>query len=136
MGMAVLVIPMFLLHQFLERIAGTCLTFFPTVLRSKAKTISGVRSKKPTPLFQLMPHLQCSSPINCCFIFLPQFGHTLPLEAMRTLLFEIETQSRRNLFRGLSGFLRLLQEGLHLLLFRHTGFPGRLGREDGFFLIL
>lgn len=26
-----------------------------------------------------MPHLQCCKPINCCFIFLPQFGHTFLL---------------------------------------------------------
>ena len=33
--------------------------------------------KKPIPLFQLIPHLQCWSPINCCFILRPQLGQTL-----------------------------------------------------------
>jgi hypothetical protein len=28
-------------------------------------------------LCQLIPHLQCFSPTNCCTIFSPQFGHTL-----------------------------------------------------------
>ena len=53
---------------------GHCLIFFPIFRRCKANTISGERSKKPSPFFQLMPHLQCCKPINCCFIFLPQFG--------------------------------------------------------------
>lgn len=46
----------------------------PACLFSNAKTISGVRSKKPISLFQLTPHLQWHRPINCCFIFRPQFG--------------------------------------------------------------
>ena len=58
---------------------GTCFTFPPMVRRSRAKIISGVRSKKPSSFFQLMPHLQCCKPMNCCFIFLPQFGQTLLL---------------------------------------------------------
>ena len=58
---------------------GICLTFFPMVRRSNAKTISLVRSKNPMSFFQLIPHLQCCKPINCCFIFLPQPGQTLLL---------------------------------------------------------
>ena len=61
------------------RITGTCFTFFPTFLRCNAKTISLVRSKKPISFFQLIPHLQCCNPINCCFIFLPHFGQILLL---------------------------------------------------------
>lgn len=61
------------------RMTGICLTFLPIVWRCKAKTISGVRSKKPMSFFQLMPHLQCCKPMNCCFIFLPQMGQTLLL---------------------------------------------------------
>ena len=49
------------------------------VRRSNAKTISLVRSKNPMSFFQLIPHLQCCKPINCCFIFLPQPGQTLLL---------------------------------------------------------
>ena len=40
-------------------------------------TMSGVRSKKPVPPFQLMPQEQCCKPINCCFILCPQRGHFL-----------------------------------------------------------
>ena len=36
--------------------------------------MSGVRSKKPMSRFQLVPHLQWNSPVNCCFILRPQFG--------------------------------------------------------------
>ena len=61
------------------RITGHCLIFFPTFRRCKANTISGERSKKPSPRFQLTPHLQCCKPMNCCFIFLPQFGQILLL---------------------------------------------------------
>ena len=64
------------------RITGTCFTFFPTFLRCNAKTISLVRSKKPISFFQLIPHLQCCNPINCCFIFLPHFGQILLLAPM------------------------------------------------------
>ena len=57
-------------------IIGTCFTFLPACLLSNANTISRVRSKKPISLFQLTPHLQWNKPINCCFIFRPQFGQT------------------------------------------------------------
>ena len=67
------------IFNYLYRITGHCFVFFPTFLRSRAKTISPVRSKYPISFFQLMPHLQCCKPINCCFIFLPQFGHTFLL---------------------------------------------------------
>lgn len=36
--------------------------------------MSGVRSKNPISRRQLVPHLQWSSPVNCCFILRPQFG--------------------------------------------------------------
>lgn len=55
------------------------MTFFPICRRSSAKTISGVRSKNPMSFFQLIPQRQCCKPINCCFIFRPQFGQTLLL---------------------------------------------------------
>lgn len=55
------------------------MTFFPICRRSSAKTISGVRSKNPMPFFQLIQQRQCCKPINCCFIFRPQFGQTLLL---------------------------------------------------------
>ncbi len=61
------------------RIAGRCLTFFPICRRSSTKTISGVRSKNPISLFQLIPQRQCCKPMNCCFIFRPQFGQILLL---------------------------------------------------------
>ena len=67
--------------------------FLPGTLRLRQNTISGVRSKKPISLFQLIPHLQCWSPINCCFILRPQPGQIL-------LLFPIAYRSR------LSGFNR------------------------------
>ena len=67
----------FLFQPF--RITGRCLTFFPTFRRSSAKTISGVRSKNPIPFFQLIPQRQCCKPMNCCFIFRPQFGQILLL---------------------------------------------------------
>ena len=67
----------FLFQPF--RITGRCLTFFPTRRLSSAKTISGVRSKNPTSFFQLIPQRQCCKPINCCFIFRPQFGQILLL---------------------------------------------------------
>ena len=70
---------LFLVLNYLYRITGHCFVFFPAFLRSRAKTISPVRSKYPMSFFQLMPHLQCCKPINCCFIFLPQFGHTFLL---------------------------------------------------------
>lgn len=63
----------------LPRMMGIYFTFLPTTTRFKANTISSVRSKKPLSRFQLMPHLQCCKPGNCCFIFLPQLGHTLLL---------------------------------------------------------
>ena len=44
--------------------------------------MSLVRSKNPMFFFQLMPHLQCCKPMNCCFIFLPQTGQTLLLAPM------------------------------------------------------
>ena len=66
-----------------RRITRTCFIFLPTVCHSRAKTISPVRSKYPISFFQLMPHLQCCKPINCCFIFLPQFGHTFLLMPFR-----------------------------------------------------
>ena len=65
-------------YSSLKRTTGHCLIFFPTFLRSNANTISLDRSKKPSPRCQLMPHLQCFRPMNCCFIFLPQFGQILP----------------------------------------------------------
>ena len=67
----------FLFQTF--RITGRCLTFFPICRRSSAKTISGVRSKNPMSFFQLIPQRQCCKPMNCCFIFRPQFGQTLLL---------------------------------------------------------
>ena len=67
----------FLFQPF--RITGRCLTFFPICRRSSAKTISGVRSKNPMSFFQLIPQRQCCKPMNCCFIFRPQFGQTLLL---------------------------------------------------------
>lgn len=67
----------FLFQPF--RITGRCLTFFPICRRSSAKTISGVYSKNPMPFFQLIPQRQCCKPMNCCFIFRPQFGQILLL---------------------------------------------------------
>ncbi len=58
-------------------IAVVCVAFLPDVTRSRLKTISGVRRKKPMSRFQLMAHLQCCKPENCCFIFLPQLGQIL-----------------------------------------------------------
>lgn len=63
----------------LFRMMGICFAFLPTITRFRANTISDVRSKKPIFLFQLIPHLQCCKPGNCCFIFLPQLGQTLLL---------------------------------------------------------
>ena len=60
--------------SYLYRITGSCFILQPTFLCSSAKTISGVRSKKPMSRFQLVPHLQWNSPVNCCFILRPQFG--------------------------------------------------------------
>ena len=51
--------------------------FLPGALCRSPNTISGVCSKKPISFFQLIPHLQCCRPMNCCFIFLLQFGQTL-----------------------------------------------------------
>ena len=76
----------FLFQPF--RITGRCLTFFPICRRSSAKTISGVRSKNPLPFFQLIPQRQCCKPINCCFIFRPQFGQTLLLAPMLLLVLQ------------------------------------------------
>lgn len=76
----------FLFQTF--RIIGRCLTFFPICRRSSAKTISGVRSKNPMPFFQLIPQRQCCKPINCCFIFRPQFGQTLLLAPMLLLVLQ------------------------------------------------
>ena len=56
--------------------------FLPAFFRCRAKTMSSVRVKKPISFFQLIPHLQCCNPINCCFIFLPQFGQILLLFPM------------------------------------------------------
>lgn len=53
--------------------------FFPGALCRRPNTISGVRSKNPMSFFQLIPQRQCCKPINCCFIFRPQLGHTLLL---------------------------------------------------------
>ena len=75
----------FLFQSF--RIAGRCLTFFPICRRSSAKTISGVRSKNPLPFFQLIPQRQCCKPMNCCFIFRPQFGQTLLLAPIACSLY-------------------------------------------------
>lgn len=61
---------------YLCRITGFCLPF---AFFSNAKTIFESLSKKPEPFFQLIPHLQCCKPMNCCRIFLPQFGHILLL---------------------------------------------------------
>lgn len=68
-----------ILDESLNRMTGRCflLPFFPTVTRWSAKTISAERSKKPRPFCQLMPHLQCLRPINCCLIALPQRGQFL-----------------------------------------------------------
>lgn len=55
------------------------LFFFPSASHSSANTISFALSKKPMSFFQLIPHLQCCKPINCCFIFFPHMGHTLLL---------------------------------------------------------
>ena len=49
--------------------------------------MSLVRSKNPMSFFQLMPHLQCCKPMNCCFIFLPQTGQTLLLAPHATTAF-------------------------------------------------
>ena len=57
-------------------IVGSCLTLFPTFLRSSENTMSGVRSKNPISRRQLVPHLQWNRPMNCCFILRPQFGQT------------------------------------------------------------
>ena len=65
--------------QYQYRMIGTCFTFFPTFCRWSANTISGVRSKYPISLFQLIPHLQCCRPMNCCFILWPQEGQILLL---------------------------------------------------------
>ena len=59
---------------YLWCIVGSCLTLFPTFLRSSENTISGVRSKNPISRRQLVPHLQWNRPRNCCFILRPQFG--------------------------------------------------------------
>lgn len=56
---------------------GRCFFLSLTFVFCKANTISLVRRKNPVSRFQLMPHLQCCKPINCCFIFLPQLGHIL-----------------------------------------------------------
>lgn len=76
----------FLFQPF--RITGRCLTFFPICRRSSAKTISGVRSKNPMSFFQLIPQRQCCKPMNCCFIFRPQFGQTLLLAPMLLLVLQ------------------------------------------------
>ena len=60
--------------SYLYRIIGSCFILQPTFLHSSANIISGVRSKKPMSRFQLVPHLQRNSPVNCCFILRPQFG--------------------------------------------------------------
>lgn len=39
--------------------------------------------KKSQVFFQLIPHLQCCKPINCCFIFLLQRGHILLVVPIR-----------------------------------------------------
>lgn len=64
-------------------ITEICLTFLPICLRFNAKIIFEVLSKNPSSFFQLIPHLQCCNPINCCFIFLPQTGHLLLLAPIR-----------------------------------------------------
>ena len=66
----------------LYRMTGTCfvlMEFLPfwVTRRSNAKTMSGVRSKYPISFFQLTPHLQCFSPMNCCVILRPQFMQIL-----------------------------------------------------------
>lgn len=76
----------FLFQPF--RITGRCLTFFPICRRSSTKTISGVRSKNPMSFFQLIPQRQCCKPMNCCFIFRPQFGQTLLLAPMLLLVLQ------------------------------------------------
>ena len=76
----------FLFQPF--RITGRCLTFFPICRRSSAKIISGVRSKNPLPFFQLIPQRQCCKPMNCCFIFRPQFGQILLLAPMLLLVLQ------------------------------------------------
>lgn len=53
------------------------LCFAEPFCRRRQNTMSGVRSKKPIPPFQLMPQEQCCKPINCCFILCPQRGHFL-----------------------------------------------------------
>lgn len=60
---------------YLYLITGTCFTFLIACLLSNANTISEF-VQKPISLFQLSRHLQWHRPINCCFIFLPQFGQT------------------------------------------------------------
>jgi len=64
------------------------LLLFFTTWRCKANTIFPVRSKYPEPFCQLVPHLQCFSPMNCCFIARPHWGHLFFflgfLSAMRT----------------------------------------------------
>ena len=75
-------------HLYL--ITGTCfvLTLFLPFLvtcRSNANTISGLRSKYPISFFQLVPHLQCFKPMNCCTMARPQFGH-LRLFAVATAI--------------------------------------------------
>lgn len=83
----------FLFQPF--RITGRCLTFFPICRRSSAKTISGVRSKNPMPFFQLIPQRQCCKPMNCCFIFRPQFGQTLLLAPIAFPLYFSQTYKRQ-----------------------------------------
>ena len=65
--------------QFFRLISIIRRGFLPGALCRSPNTISGVRSKKPISFFQLIPHLQCCRPMNCCFIFRPQFGQTLLL---------------------------------------------------------
>ena len=45
--------------------------------------MSGVRSKNPISRRQLVPHLQWSSPVNCCFILRPQFGQIRLLASIK-----------------------------------------------------
>ena len=73
----------------LLRMVGTCFTFLPMNTLFRANTISGVRSKKPIFRFQLIPHLQCCKPGNCCFFFLPQLGQTLLLAPISVNLLEL-----------------------------------------------
>ena len=67
----------------LKRITGHCFTFPLITFLWRQNTISDVRSKNPRSFFQLIPHLQCCKPINCCFIFLPQRGHILLVVPIR-----------------------------------------------------